>query len=99
MDNSTDKSLIDGLIALIDALVKAAQDNPKKARKYNQASSRVQQALGLLGGSYRRKLNRPPSIGLPIHELKPAEEQTREPIKVTGDILADNLEEWEEDEF
>lgn len=89
MLNATDKKIVKALTALVADLLEAAKDNPKTARKYNQARRRVEQAMRLIGGGQPQPAPRPESEGLPVHKLKGEPEPVR--YEPEGDLMADNL--------
>ena len=93
--NNKDHNLIEQLTTLVTDLLQAAQDNPNHALKYTRARGFVEKAMRNIGGGERRELVRPPSIGLPVHELKVVEELVRYPPQ--SDIIADNLPEADEE--
>lgn len=84
-----DQILIDKFTELIGDLFDAPQANPTQARKYTRARGFVERGLRQIAAGYRRELQRPASIGLPVHELKPVQEPER--YENPGDVLADNL--------
>lgn len=88
--NATDKAIIKTLTKLVADLLEAAKDNPKIARKYNQARRRVEQAMYLIGGGQPQPAPRPESEGLPVHRLKDEPEPVRYE-QPEGDLMADNL--------
>jgi len=92
---NTDNKLIEQLTTLVTDLLQAAQDNPTIARKYTRAREFAEKSMRCIGGGERRELVRPPSIGLPVHELKVVEEPTRYPSQ--SDIIADNLPDADEE--
>lgn len=93
--NNIDKHLIDKFTELIGELMNAPQANPTQARKYTRARGFVEKGLRQIAAGYRRELQRPASIGLPVHELKPAQEPER--YDPPSDVLADNLPDVEEE--
>lgn len=87
--NNIDQHLIYKFTELISELFDAPQANPTQARKYTRARGFVEKGLRQIAAGYRRELQRPASIGLPVHELKPTQEPERH--ENPGDVLADNL--------
>lgn len=92
--NNTDKAIIEKLTALVGDLLTASQEHPTQSRKYTRTRVKVEQALKQIGSGYRRELQRPPSKGLPQHELRIEDEPTL--VEQSGDLLADNLPEADE---
>ena len=93
--NNIDQHLIDKFTELIGELMSAPQANPTQARKYTRARGFVEKGLRQIAAGYRRELQRPTSIGLPVHELKPTQEP--EQYENPGDVLADNLQDTDDE--
>lgn len=87
--NEADKKIIKILVALIAELLAAAQKYPRIAKKYNLARRLIEQAMKRIGGGQPLVLNRPESVGLPVHTLKDEPEPVR--YEPEGDFAADNL--------
>ena len=92
---NTDNKLIEQLTTLVTDLLQAAQDNPNNSLKYTRARGFAEKTMRCIGGGERRELVRPPSVGLPVHELKVEEELIHYPPQ--SDIIADNLPDAQEE--
>jgi hypothetical protein len=93
----TQKEIVDKQVELIALLLNAAQLEPNRARAYTKARAKIEQSMKLTGDGMHRqlpRLERPESVGLPVHEKRTEQEPKR--IEQQGDILADNLPETDE---
>ena len=91
MLNEKDKELLQTCTDLVAELLAAAQNDKGRARKYVKARGKIEQAMKLLGEGMRKPIERPQSVGLPVHQKRTEPEgRIFEP---PGDVLADNLEE------
>jgi hypothetical protein len=88
--SETDKKIMKILVNLIAELLSAAQKHPKIGRKYNLARKLIETAMKRIGGGQPMVLNRPESIGLPVHTLKDEPEPTK--YEPESDFSADNLD-------
>ena len=88
--SETDKKIMKILVNLIAELLSAAQKHPRIAKKYNLARRLIETAMKRIGGGQPLVLNRPESVGLPVHTLKDEPEPVR--YEPEGDFAADNLE-------
>ena len=89
MLNATDKKIIKTLTTLVADLLAAAQEHPRIAKKYNLARRLIELAMKRIGGGQPLVLNRPESVGLPVHTLKDEPGPVR--YEPEGDFAADNL--------
>ena len=89
MLNATDKKITKTLTTLVADLLAAAQEHPRIAKKYNLARKLIETAMKRIGGGQPMVLNRPESVGLPVHALKDEPEPTR--YEPESDFAADNL--------
>jgi len=95
--NNKDQKFSDQITELIGELLEAAKTDRLNGRKYTRARGFLEKGLRQISAGYRRELQRPTSIGLPVHELKKEEEPTKH--EPQGDLLADNLPDVEDDEM